>query len=41
MKMDNELRTQGNGVVAAIHVQPGDRVTAGQLLIVVEAGPAN
>jgi biotin carboxyl carrier protein len=41
MKMDNELRTQGNGVVAAIHVQAGDRVTAGQLLIVVEAGPAN
>ncbi|MCA9824680.1 MAG: biotin/lipoyl-binding protein [Dehalococcoidia bacterium] len=37
MKMDNELRTPGNGVVSAIHVKAGDRVTAGQLLAVVEA----
>jgi pyruvate carboxylase subunit B len=37
MKMDNEMRAPGSGVVTAINVKAGDRVTAGQLLVVVEA----
>lgn len=33
MKMQNELRTPYNGVVTAVHVQPGDRAEKGDLLL--------
>jgi biotin carboxyl carrier protein len=33
MKMENELRAPHAGTVRALHVQPGDSVDAGQLLV--------
>jgi biotin carboxyl carrier protein len=33
MKMENELRAKGAGVVAAIHANPGDAIEAGAKLI--------
>jgi biotin carboxyl carrier protein len=36
MKMENEFRATGPGVVSAIHVAPGQAVSAGDLLLVVE-----
>jgi biotin carboxyl carrier protein len=36
MKMENELRAARNGSVAAVHVQEGQPVDAGALLVVVE-----
>jgi biotin carboxyl carrier protein len=37
MKMENELRAEGNGVVARILVQPGETVEKGATLIEFEA----
>jgi len=36
MKMENEFRATGAGVVSAIHVTPGQAVSAGDLLLVVD-----
>ena len=36
MKMENEFRATGAGVVSAIHVAPGQAVSAGDLLLVVD-----
>jgi biotin carboxyl carrier protein len=36
MKMENEFRATGGGVVSAIHVAPGQAVSAGDLLLVVD-----
>ncbi len=36
MKMENEFRATGDGVVSAIHVAPGQAVSAGDLLLVVD-----
>ena len=33
MKMENELRAEGDGVVASVRVQPGDTVDRDELLI--------
>ncbi len=33
MKMENELRAKGGGVVAEIHVEPGDAIEAGAKLV--------
>jgi pyruvate carboxylase subunit B len=35
MKMENELRAQGRGVVERIHVKAGDRVEKGAPLVTV------
>jgi len=35
MKMENEFRATGRGVVTEIHVSPGQAVNAGDLLVVV------
>jgi len=35
MKMENEFRATGSGVVTEIHVSPGQAVNAGDLLVVV------
>ena len=35
MKMENEFRATGGGVVTEIHVSPGQTVNAGDLLVVV------
>jgi biotin carboxyl carrier protein len=35
MKMENEFRAMGSGVVTEIHVSPGQAVNAGDLLIVI------
>jgi len=40
MKMENELRSERDGVVKAIHVKPGDDVEEGQVLVEVEARAA-
>lgn len=40
MKMENELRAAGAGVVAAVHVQPGQAVEKGAPLVTLElTGP--
>ena len=36
MKMENEFRATGDGAVTEIHVAPGQAVSAGDLLVVVE-----
>ena len=36
MKMENEFRATASGVVAEIHVAPGQAVNAGDLLVVVQ-----
>ena len=41
MKMENELRSERDGVVKAIHVKPGDDVEKDQILVVVEARTAS
>jgi propionyl-CoA carboxylase alpha chain len=38
MKMNNELRSPADGVVEAVPVVAGQRVTAGELLLAVQAG---
>ena len=35
MKMENEFRATGSGVVTEIHVSPGQAVNAGDLLVVI------
>jgi biotin carboxyl carrier protein len=35
MKMENEFRAVAEGVVTEIHVEPGQAVNAGDLLVVV------
>jgi biotin carboxyl carrier protein len=35
MKMENEFRASGRGVVAEVHVAPGQAVNAGDLLVVI------
>ncbi|MCC6958356.1 MAG: biotin/lipoyl-binding protein [Dehalococcoidia bacterium] len=40
MKMNNELRSPAAGVVEQVPVTAGERVTAGQLLVAVNASPA-
>ena len=35
MKMENEFRATGGGVVPEIHVEPGQAVDAGALLVVI------
>jgi len=40
MKMENELRSERDGVVKAIHVKPGDDVEKDQVLVEVEARAA-
>jgi biotin carboxyl carrier protein len=37
MKMENELRATAAGVVAQIHVAPGDKVEKGQVLITLQS----
>jgi propionyl-CoA carboxylase alpha chain len=39
MKMENELRAEGGGVVKAVHVEPGDDVEKDQVLVEIEATP--
>jgi len=36
MKMENELRAVAPGEVKEVRVSPGDAVTAGQVLILIE-----
>jgi biotin carboxyl carrier protein len=36
MKMQNEMRAPKSGVVKAVQVQPGDGVSAGQVLAIIE-----
>ena len=36
MKMENELRAEGAGVVSSIHVAPGDTVAKDEVLIELE-----
>jgi biotin carboxyl carrier protein len=36
MKMENELHASQSGVVHAVHVQPGDDVEKGQVLLEIE-----
>lgn len=36
MKMENELKAQGEGTVTAIHVQAGDLVESGTVLVEIE-----
>jgi biotin carboxyl carrier protein len=40
MKMNNELRSPAAGVVEQVPVEPGQRVTAGQLLVALHIEPA-
>ena len=35
MKMENEFRATGSGMVSEIHVEPGQAVDAGALLVVI------
>jgi biotin carboxyl carrier protein len=35
MKMENEFRATASGVIAEVHVAPGQAVDAGDLLVVV------
>jgi len=35
MKMENEIVAHGDGVVAELHIAPGDQVTSGQLICVI------
>ncbi|MGD2147109.1 MAG: biotin/lipoyl-binding protein, partial [Anaerolineae bacterium] len=37
MKMENELRSERDGVVKSIHVKPGDDVEKDQVLVEVES----
>jgi len=37
MKMENELRAAGAGVVAAVHVAPGQVVERGAALVTLES----
>lgn len=36
MKMENELRAEGEGIVTAVHISPGDDVEKGQVLVEIE-----
>jgi pyruvate carboxylase subunit B len=38
MKMENELRVTGAGVVRSVRVRPGEAVEKGQLLVDFETG---
>ena len=35
MKMENEFRATGSGVVTEVHVSPGQAVNAGDVLVVI------
>jgi biotin carboxyl carrier protein len=39
MKMENEFRSTGSGVVTEVHVTPGQTVTAGEVLVMVGPVP--
>ena len=39
MKMENEINSRVGGVVATIHVQPGDNVSQGQEIMLIEVKP--
>jgi biotin carboxyl carrier protein len=39
MKMENELKAQGPGVVKEVRVAPGEAVEKGQILLVFEDAP--
>jgi len=41
MKMENEIKTRGPGVVEAVHTQDGESVESGQLLITLGPAPAS
>ena len=41
MKMENELRSERDGVVKTVHVKPGDDVEKDQVLVEVEARSAS
>ena len=36
MKMENEIRATGDGIVSAVHVQPGQTVNGGDVLVEIE-----
>ncbi|MBI4513930.1 MAG: acetyl-CoA carboxylase biotin carboxyl carrier protein subunit, partial [Gemmatimonadetes bacterium] len=36
MKMENDLRSEVEGIVTAVRVQPGQTVERGELLVVIE-----